>query len=105
MSEEKKLLGKSALYTELAVATGLDKKDVKALLDALPAVIQAQLDKKGPGTFVLPGLMKITSVHKPGRPAGKKPNPFKPGEMMDVKEKPPFNVLKIRALKMLKDMV
>ena len=36
---------------------------------------------------------------------GMKPNPFKPGEMMEVKAKPARNVVKVRALKPLKEMV
>ena len=43
---------------------------------------------------------------KPAQPAKKGvPNPFKPGELMDVAAKPAKNVVKVRALKNLKDMV
>jgi hypothetical protein len=32
------------------------------------------------------------------------PNPFKPGELMDRAAKPAYNKVKVRALKLLKDM-
>jgi len=34
-----------------------------------------------------------------------RPNPFKPGEMMEVKAKPARNVVKAQPLKGLKDLV
>ena len=83
----------------------LTKKQVGQVLDVLSEVIGTQLGKKGSGTFVLPGLLKITRVSKPARKAGKKPNPFKPGEMMDVKARAAHNVVKVRPLKKLKEMV
>jgi hypothetical protein len=55
--------------------------------------------------FVVPGLMKLTATFKPASKATTKPNPFKPGEMMEVKAKPAKTVLKIRALKNLKSAV
>jgi hypothetical protein len=42
---------------------------------------------------------------KPATEAATRPNPFKPGEMMDVKAKPARRVVKVRPLKNLKDMV
>ena len=43
---------------------------------------------------------------KPAQPAKKGvPNPFKPGELMDVPAKPAKNVVKVRPLKNLKEMV
>jgi hypothetical protein len=32
-------------------------------------------------------------------------NPFKPGEKMEVKAKPARNIIRVRPLKLLKDMV
>jgi hypothetical protein len=49
--------------------------------------------------------MKVQSIYKPATKASTKPNPFKPGEMMDVKAKPARTVIKIRPLKGLKSMV
>jgi hypothetical protein len=74
-------------------------------LDVLGDVIGTELDKKGSGIFILPGLLKVSRVSKPARKAGKKPNPFKPGEMMVVKARAAHNVVKVRPLKKLKEMV
>jgi hypothetical protein len=50
--------------------------------------------------------MKVVKVSKPRRPAKKNvPNPFRPGELMDVAAKAASNVVKVRPLKALKDMV
>ena len=59
---------------------------------------------RGPGTFTVPGLMKIAKVHKPRRAARKGINPFT-GEEMMFKAKPAHNVIKVRPLKSLKEMV
>jgi len=48
--------------------------------------------------------LKITVITKPATKATQRANPFKPGEMMTVKAKPARKVVKIRALKALKDM-
>jgi hypothetical protein len=49
--------------------------------------------------------MKIKTVKKPARKARQNvPNPFRPGEFMDVKAKPATTRVKVLALKKLKDM-
>lgn len=101
----KKAITKSEVYTRISEKTGLKRKDVAGVFDALSDVIKAELGKKGPGLFGLPGLAKFVVRVKPATKAGTKPNPFKPGEMMDVKAKPASRVVKVRPLKALKDMV
>ena len=97
---------KSEVYASISETTGISKKDVGAVLDALSAEIGKALSKKGSGAFQIPGLCKIIRVNKPAQPAKKGvPNPFKPGELMDVAAKPAKNVVKVRALKNLKSMV
>ena len=94
------------MYASISEATGVSKKDVGAVLDALSSEIGKALSKKGSGAFQIPGLCKIIRVNKPAQPAKKGvPNPFKPGELMDVAAKPAKNVVKVRALKNLKSMV
>lgn len=98
--------GKSEVFQNIATATGLSKKDVAAVFDALNAEIGKAIGKKGNGVFQIPGLAKIVLVRKPAQPARKGvPNPFKPGELMDVAAKPAKNVVKVRPLKGLKGMV
>jgi nucleoid DNA-binding protein len=101
-----KAAGKSEVFANIATTTGLAKKDISAVFDALTAEIGKALGKKGSGVFQIPGLAKIILVRKPAQPARKGvPNPFKPGELMDVAAKPAKNVVKVRPLKGLKGMV
>ena len=103
-TEVKKGPSKSQLYANLAEATGLSRKQVSAVMDALTAEISSNLKKKV-SDFTIPGLCKIVVTRKPATKAGQRPNPFKPGEMMEVKAKPARNVIRVRALKGLKAMV
>ncbi len=100
-----KKMTKTGIYQELSNVTNLSKKQVSDVFDALTAVIKKELGKKGPGEFTLPGLLKLKLVRKPATKAGKRPNPFKPGEMMDVKAKTAHNVVKARPLKTLAELV
>ncbi|MCA9233856.1 MAG: HU family DNA-binding protein, partial [Planctomycetales bacterium] len=98
----KKAPTKTEIFASVAEATGLQKKDVAAVFDALTDEIAKSLSKKGPQNFTIPGLCKIVVQHKPAQPAKKNvPNPFKPGELMDVAAKPAKNVVKVRPLKKL----
>ena len=99
-----KALTKTETLTTLADKSGLSKKEVSAVLDALGEVIGEQLSKKGPGVFNVPGLMKVKVVRKPAVPARKGINPFTKEEQM-FKAKPASNAVKINALKALKDKV
>ena len=106
MAETKtKAATKSAIYQELSEKTGLSKKQVDSVFVALSDVIKNELGKKGPGVFTVPGLLKLKRITKPATKAGTRPNPFKPGEMMDVKAKPARNVVKAQPLKSLKELV
>ena len=101
----KKPLTKTELLTNIATATELPKKQVAAILDALAAEIKASLSNKGAGVIAIPGLVKIEKKKVPARKAEKGvPNPFKPGELMDRPAKPAYSKVKVRALKLLKDM-
>ena len=95
---------KSEIMTAIADNTGLSRKDVGALFNALGEVIGLDVGKKGPGIFTVPGLMKITRIHKAATKARKGVNPFT-GEEQMFKAKPARNVVKVRALKGLKEMV
>jgi nucleoid DNA-binding protein len=101
----KKPLSKSELMANIAAETDLSKKQVAAVLESLANEIQKALGNKGPGVIALPGLVKIEKKRVPARPAQKGvPNPFKPGELMDRPAKPAYNKVKVRALKVLKEM-
>ncbi|MFN0196881.1 MAG: HU family DNA-binding protein [Planctomycetaceae bacterium] len=97
-------MSKTEILASLAESSGLSKKEVGAVLDGLAGLIGKNIGKKGPGLFNVPGLMKIQVIRKPATKATMRANPFKPGEMMQVAAKPARNVVKVRALKALKDM-
>jgi hypothetical protein len=103
-ASEARPLSKSGVYKELASSTGLTTKQVSEVFEALDRLIKQQLSKKGPGVFSIPGLVKLKLVKKPATKATTKPNPFKPGEMMEVKAKPASVKVKSVVLKGLKDM-
>ena len=95
---------KSEIFASLVASTGLTRKQVAAVLNDLTGLIAKNVGKKGPGIFVLSGLLKIVSIQKPAVPAHKGINPFTKQEQM-FKAKPARKVIKIRALKSLKDAV
>lgn len=101
----KERYNKTQILTQIADNTQLSKKQVQSVLDELTDMIESHIKKRGVGEFVLPGLLKISAVKKPAKKARKNvPNPFKPGEFMDVAAKPASVQVKIRPLKKLKDM-
>ena len=99
-----KARSKSEVYGELASASDLTRKQISALFEDLASLIKADLGKKGPGIFTVPGLMKIKVVRKPATKPREGVNPFT-GERMMFKAKPARNVVKVLALKNLKGMV
>lgn len=96
---------KTQLYMHIAENTGVARKDVAKVFDSLGDVIEGHVKTRGAGEFKIPGLMKIKINKKPATKARKNvPNPFRPGELMDVKAKPARKVVKVLPLKALKDM-
>jgi nucleoid DNA-binding protein len=95
---------KSVMYQELAQRTGLSRKQIAGVFDELTGYIKNELGKKGPGLFVLPGLLKIKRVEKPATKERPGKNP-RTGEPMVIKAKPKRTVVKPLALKALKEMV
>ncbi len=100
-----KSMNKSTLLNEIAEASGLTRKQVTSVFDSLTNILKGEVGKKKDGVLNVMRLVKVYKVQKPAQPAGKRPNPFKPGEMMEVKAKPARNVIKVRPLKDLKSMV
>src|SRR5687768_12441713 len=96
---------KSEVLNSISQETGLSRKDVGAVLEALSNEISKNVGKKGPGMFQIPGLVKIVRQNVPAKPAQKGvKNPFT-GEIRDVPAKPATVKVKVRALKNLKAMV
>ena len=96
---------KSESMNSIAETTGHTKKEVVAFFEALTAEIEKNVGKKGgPGQFTIPGLCKIVVQDKPALPKREVRNPGT-GEMVWAKPRPARKVVKVRALKGLKDMV
>lgn len=101
---QKKKYTKTEILNEIASNTDISKKDVAAVIEELTVLIERHVKKRAVGEFTLPGLLKIKSVVRPARPARKNvPNPFKPGELMDIPKKPATTRVKVLPLKKLKD--
>jgi nucleoid DNA-binding protein len=98
----KTAFNKTSLITHLASTAAVDPKAVKAVVAALEATIAASVAKKGAGTFTMPGLFKITSVHVPAKKARVGIDPFTKQERKFA-AKPATTKVKVRAMKKLKD--
>ncbi|XUP38268.1 HU family DNA-binding protein (plasmid) [Xanthomonas axonopodis pv. vasculorum] len=98
----KEALSKTGLVAHIAESTQLAPKDVRAVLASLEATAHASLSKKGVGTFTIPGMLKLTTVHVPAKPKRKGINPFTKEEQIFA-AKPATTKLKSRMMKRLKD--
>lgn len=98
-----KPMSKTDLVRELADRTGLEKKNVAAVFEALEAVTAKELKSKGVAA-PLPGMVKIVVKHKKATPAREGRNP-RTGEAMTISAKPAHKTVRARVLKKLKDVV
>ena len=94
---------KSQIVQEIADITSVARKEVGKMLEHLEDIIARHLSPKGPGEFVLPGILKINAIKKPAKKARKGINPFT-GEEVMFKAKPASTAVKVRPLKKLKEM-
>lgn len=96
---------KTKILTQIAESTELSKKQVSGVFEELENIIHGHIRKNGCGEFTLPGLLKIKTRKMPARKAKKNvPNPFRPGELMDVAARPATVRVKVLPLKKVKDM-
>ncbi len=98
-----KPMSKSEIANALSESTGLTKAQIASFFGSLSELVARQL-KSGPGIFTFPGLLKIKVVRKPAVPERAGINPFTKQETV-FKAKPARNVVKLQALKSLKQMV
>lgn len=99
-----KVRSKGEVYRILSEHSGASRKQVATMFDAMKDMIGKDLSKSGPGVFSVPGMMKVTVKRMPATKARKGINPFTGQETM-FKAKPARNVVKVRPLKALKDLV
>ena len=98
-----KPLTKTQVFGAIAEANDLTRKQVAAVFDSLSDLIKKNLARRGPGVFTIPGLLRIRSTTKPAQKARLVRNP-RTGETMMSKPKPARRVVKVRALKNLREM-
>ena len=98
----KTAFNKSSLAAHVAEQSGVDAKSAKAVLAALEGAIVMSVNKKGLGSFTLPGLLKVTVQNVPAKKKRMGKDPFTGVERMFA-AKPASVKIKTRALKKLKD--
>jgi nucleoid DNA-binding protein len=94
---------KSEIYQELVAKTGLARKDVVGVCNALTDIMAKSVKKHGSFNYL--GLLKLTLVKKPAVAGGKLvKNPFT-GEMVPQKPRPASRSVRVRPMKAIKDML
>lgn len=91
------------LFEHIAEATGLEKKQVKTVIEELSSVIKGCMVKKGCGEFTFPKLFKMRIKDVPAKKARKGISPFT-GEETVFKAKPASRKVKILPVKALKEV-
>ena len=99
-----KRLTKAQVVAEIANASDLDKKSVGRCFESLQELIRKQLSARGPGEFVVPGLVKLRVVKKPATKERQGINPFTK-EPITIAAKPASKKVKAIPIKALKEMV
>jgi len=95
---------KGDVFRTIADHVGIHRRDVAAVFHAMAHMSKADLSKNGVGVFKVPGLMRITVKRKPATKARMGINPFTKEQVM-FKAKPARNVVRVRPLKTLSQMV
>ena len=100
-----KPMTKAELVQEIADASKVSKKDVQAVLDNIAPVMAKSLASCPEATFALLSLIKVEKQFIPAKEAQKNaPDPFHPGQTIDRPAVPEHYRIKVRPLKVLKDM-
>jgi nucleoid DNA-binding protein len=104
LSAVKEPYKQTQIINHIAETTDLGKKEIKHILETIKDLIGAHICKKGAKEFSFLSLFKITVLKKPATKARKGVNPFT-GQEITIAAKPARNVVKIRPLKKLKEMI
>lgn len=95
---------KPQFVAAMAERSGLDKRQVTAVFDALGALIKDQLGANGPGELTVLNLIKLKVKAVPATPEKPSTNPFT-GQPTVIKAKPASRKVKATPMKGLKDLV
>ena len=94
---------KTQIIAAISETTNLSKKDVAGVFAALGNMVEGHMKRRGSGEFTIPDTgVKIRRVKKPARKARMGRNPAT-GEPMKIAAKPASTVVRVSALKALKD--
>jgi len=99
-----KRMTKAQVISEISAFAELEKKNVIRVFDGLTELIKKQLGSRGPGEFIIPGLLKLKAVKKPATKDRPGINPFTKQPIV-IKGKPSSKKIRVTALKNLKDLV
>ena len=99
-----KRMTKAQIVGELADRTGLSKKDINGVLEALRDVVKRELGKRGLGEFVVPELALKLKVRQVKAQKGKKFRNPATGEII-IRDVPASKKLRATPLKKLKELV
>ena len=97
----KETLSKGDLVRHISAQSGVEPKNVKAVLGALENTMLGSVHKKGAGQFVMPGLLKITAQAVAAKKKRFGKDPFTGVERW-FDAKPASVRVKVRPLKKLK---
>ena len=97
-------MSKPQFVAALAEKSGLSKNQATSALETINTMVAQQLGKRGPGEVLIPGLLKLSIVEKPATPKHEGINPFTK-EPMTFKARAARKVIRVRALKALKDAI
>ncbi|MES9964118.1 MAG: HU family DNA-binding protein [Candidatus Sedimenticola sp. 20ELBAFRAG] len=94
---------KLQILQAIAEDTGLTRKQVGEVFNSLGELVQRHMQRRGSGEFAIPETgVKIRRVKKPARKSRMGRNPAT-GEAIKIAAKPATTVVKVSALKALKD--
>ena len=94
---------KTQIVQAIVEDTGLTKKQIGSVFNSLGELIKRNMQKRGSGEFTIPQTgVKIRRVRKPARKSRMGRNPAT-GETIKIAAKPASTVIKVAALKALKD--
>lgn len=95
-------LTKAQMIVAIAESTGLDKKSVGSVVDALADLVKKQLGADGPGEITVPGIGKFKAKEIPATQDREGVNPFTK-QPMTIKGKPASRKVRVTPAKALKD--
>lgn len=95
-------LTKAQMIVALAEATGLDKKSVGSVVEALAELVKKQLGSDGPGEVTIPGIAKFKAKEIPATQDREGVNPFTKQPMI-IKGKPASRKVRVTPVKALKE--